>query len=55
MMDLCLYTLLYMSILDGYRDFNRKKYIKSEKFAKVYGDLYESRVLASILPYFKGN
>ena len=30
-----------MSILDGYRDFNRKKYIKSEKSAIVYGDVYE--------------
>ena len=54
MMDLCCYILLYMSILDGYRDFNRKKYIKSEKSAIVYGDMYESRALASILPYFKG-
>ena len=43
-----------MSILDGYRDFNRKKYIKSEKSATVYGDAYESRALTSILPYFKG-
>ena len=43
-----------MSILDGYRDFNQKKYIKSEKSAKVYGDVFESRTLASILPYFKG-
>ena len=43
-----------MSILDGYRDFNRKKYIKSEKSAIVYGDVYESRALASILLYFKG-
>ena len=42
-----------MSILDGYRDFNRKKYIKCEKWAIVYGDVYESRALASILPYFK--
>ena len=31
MMDLCFYILLYMSILDGYRDCNQKKYIKSEK------------------------
>ena len=54
MMDLCLYILLYMSILDGYRDFNRKKYIKGEKSAIVYGDVCESRTLASILPYFKG-
>ena len=54
MMDLCFYILLYMSILDGYGDFNRKKYIKSEKSAIVYGDVYESRTLASILPYFKG-
>ena len=43
-----------MSILDGYRDFNRKKYIKSEKSAIVYSDVYESRALASILPYFEG-
>ena len=43
-----------MSILDGYRDFNRKKYIKREKSAIVYGDVYESRALGSILPYFKG-
>ena len=43
-----------MSILDGYRDFNRKKYIKSEKWAIVYGDVYELRALAYILPYFKG-
>ena len=43
-----------MSIFDGYRDFNRKKYIKSEKSAIAYGDVYESRALiASILPYFK--
>ena len=55
MMDLCLYNLLYRSILDGYGDFNRKKYIKSEKLAIVYGDMYESRVLASIRPYFKDN
>ena len=54
MMDLCFYILLYMSILDGYRDFNRKKYIKSEKSAIVDGDVYESRALASILPYCKG-
>ena len=43
-----------MSILDGYRDFNRKKYINSEESAKVYGDVSESRASASILPYFKG-
>ena len=43
-----------MSILHGYRDCNRKKYIKSEKSAIVYGDAYESRALASILPYLKG-
>ena len=43
-----------MSILDGYRDFNRKKYIKSEKSAIVCGDVYEPRALASILPYLKG-
>ena len=43
-----------MSILDGYRDFNRKKYIKSKKSAIVYGDVYESRALASTLPHFKG-
>ena len=43
-----------MSTLDGYRDFNRKKYINSEKSAIVYGGVYESRALASILPYFKG-
>ena len=42
-----------MSILDGCRDFNRKKYIKSEKSAIVYDDVYESRAPASILPYFK--
>ena len=42
-----------MFILDGYRDFNRKKCIKSEKSAVVYGDVYESRALASILPYLK--
>ena len=54
MMDLCFYILLYMYILDGYRDLNRTKYIKSEKSAIVYGDAYESRVLASILSYFKG-
>ena len=54
MMDLCFYILLYMSILDGYRDFNQKKYIKSEKSAIVYCDVYESHALASILPYFKG-
>ena len=54
MMDLCLYILLYMAILDGYRDFNRKKYIKGEKSPIVYGDVCESRALASILPYFKG-
>ena len=54
MMYSCFYILLYMSILEGYRDFNRKKYIKSEKSAIVYGDVYESRTLASILPYIKG-
>ena len=54
MLDLCFYILLYMSILDGYKDFNRKKYIKCEKSAIVYGDVYESRALASILPYFRG-
>ena len=43
-----------MSILCGYRDFNQKKYIKSEKLAIVYGDVHESRALASILPYSKG-
>ena len=43
-----------MSILEGYRDFNQKKYIKSEKLATLYGDVYESRALASIHPYFKG-
>ena len=42
-----------MSIRDGYRDFNRKTYIKSEKLAIVYGDVYQSRGLASTLPYFK--
>ena len=54
MLDLCFYILLYMSILDGYRDFNRKKYINSKESAKVYGDVCESRASASILPYFKG-
>ena len=54
-MDLCFYILLYMSILDGYRDINRKKNIKSEKLAIVYGDVCELRALASILPYFKGS
>ena len=39
MMDLCVNILLYMSILDGYR---------------ATGDVYESRALACILPYFKG-
>ena len=53
-MDLCFYILLHMSILDSYRNFNQKKCIKSEKSAIVYGDVYESRALASILPYFKG-
>ena len=48
MMDLGLCFYLYMSILDGYRHFNRKKYIKSEKSAIVYGDVYESRALAPI-------
>ena len=43
-----------MYILDGYRDFNRKKYIKSEKLAIVYGDVYESHALASTLLHFKG-
>ena len=43
-----------MSILDGFRDFNRRKYIKSEKSAIVYGDVYKSHALASILPYFIG-
>ena len=43
-----------MSILHGYRDLNRKKYINSEKSAIVYGDVYESHALAAILPYFKG-
>ena len=43
-----------MSILEGYRDFNWKKYINSEKSAIAYGDVYESHALASILPYFKG-
>ena len=42
-----------MSILDGYKNFNRKKYIKSEKLATVYGDMYESHALASILPFLK--
>ena len=46
--------LIYMSILDGYRNFTHKTYIKSEKSAIVYGDVYESRAPASILPYFKG-
>ena len=54
MLDLCFYILLYMSILDGYRDFNRKKYINSKESANVYGDVCESRASASILPYFKG-
>ena len=31
-----------MSILDGYRDFNRKKYINSEKSAIVYGDIVKA-------------
>ena len=53
MMDLCFYISLYMSIPDGYGDFNRRKYIKSEKSPIVYGDVYESRAFASILPYFK--
>ena len=35
--DLCFYIWLYISILDGYTDFTRKKYIKSEKSAVVYG------------------
>ena len=52
-MNLCFYISLYMSILDGYSDFKRRKYIKSEKSAIVYGDVYESRAFASILPYFK--
>ena len=42
MIDLCFYILLYMSILDGYRDFNRKKYINSEKSAIVYGDIVKA-------------
>ena len=54
MIDLGFYILLYMSILVGYRGFNRKKYINSEKSAIVYDDVYESHTLASILPYFKG-
>ena len=37
MMVLCFYILSYMSILDGYADFSRKKYIKSEKSAIVCG------------------
>ena len=38
-----------MSILDGYSDFNWRKYIKSEKSAIVYGDVYEPRALAPIV------
>ena len=45
MVDLCFYILLYMSILDGYRDFNRKKYINSKKLGVVFGDVYELRKL----------
>ena len=43
MMDLCFYILLHMSILDGYRGFNRRKYIKSEKSAIIYGDVQGRR------------
>ena len=39
MMDLCVNILLHMSILDGYR---------------ATGDVYQSRALVFILPYFKG-
>ena len=53
MMDLCFYILLYMSILDGYIDFNRKKYIKSEKSAIVYGDVYERVLLLLSFPILK--
>ena len=53
MMDLCFYILLCMSILDGYRDFTRNSYTKSEKSAIVHGDVYESRARASIPPYLK--
>ena len=42
-----------MSILDGYRGFNWKKYIKSEKLAIVYGDVYESRAVLPSFPILK--
>ena len=41
-----------MSTLEGYRDFNRKTHIKSEKSPIVYDDVYETRAFASIPPYF---
>ena len=48
MLNLCFYILLYMFILDGYRDFNRKKSINSKKSAIVYGDVYELMQFISI-------
>ena len=53
MMDLYFHILLYILVLDGYRDFNPKTYIKIEKSAIVYGDVYESRALLPSFPILK--
>ena len=53
MMDLCFYILLNISIVDNYRDFNRKTSIQSEKSAMVYGDLRESRVFLPSFPILR--
>ena len=44
-----------MSVLDGYTDFTRQKYIPQPKIGHLtYGDVYESRAIDSIFPYYKG-
>ena len=47
------YILLYVSILDVCTDFTQRKCIKSEKPAIAYGDVYESRAIASAHFCFK--
>ena len=55
MMDLCFYILLHMSILDGYRDFNRKKYIESKKSAIVIAMCMNRVLLLPSFPILKGS
>ena len=42
------------TVYGGFTNSTRKKYIKSQKSAIVYGDVYETRAIVSILPNFKG-